>query len=75
MTIPRITNVEATSRNDDQRMKDLEARVAELEIENQKNVSPEVRRILDEIKAINPSVYSENNISLIIDGIPESERR
>ena len=47
MTIPRITNVEVTNQNDEQRMNNLETRVGELEVLNQKKISPEIRRILD----------------------------
>ena len=47
MTIPRITNVEVANQNDEQRMNNLETRVGELEVLNQKKISPEIRRILD----------------------------
>lgn len=47
MTIPRITNVEVTNQNDEQRMNNLDTRVGELEVLNSKKISPEIKRILD----------------------------
>ena len=75
ITIPRIANVEIVSHNDDQRLRDLQARADDLQARNVDNTNPELKRILDEIKSINGSVYADDKISYIIDGIPESERR
>ena len=40
ITIPRIANVEVVAHNDDQRIRDLQARVDDLQSRNMKNVSP-----------------------------------
>lgn len=72
ITIPRVANVEVASNNDEQRLKDWETKVDELDRRNTVSINPQLKRMFDEIGKVNSSVYDDSKINYVIDGLPES---
>ena len=70
-----MANVEATNNNDEQRLRDWEVRVDDLNRRNTVSINPQLKRMFDEIAKVNPSVYDDSKINYAIDALPESERR